>query len=140
MNRIYFADKGHTRKANCVPLWPAKDADKMAVPEDFFEGTGLVCYIRPKMIYSSYYISEFSIYAKENMKKMYHANKYYGYINTPTLTAYIIKGHLVINTSIQGVIHKTPEILDGEWGCREMSIGLLREAVDLFTHYFPVQE
>lgn len=139
MNRIYFADKGHTRKEKCYPLWPVRDTRMMMLPEDFFSTPGLVCYINPKRIYNQYFISDFYIYAAENMvrRRYYDAH---GFEGMPIMTGNLIKGYLSISSNIPKLLSGDIDQIDMSWGSRSMAIDLLRDAVNLFSQFFPVQE
>ena len=152
MDRIFFANKQHTRSAGCDPLWPAPDKRMMRLPDNFFDEPGLVCYINPKLLHQNYFIAHFYIYAAERMRM--HEYGPYGvgreamriFQGSPILTAGLIKGVLstqsIIDNSTMQPLEARIEPMDLEmtWRATQASIALLRSAVDMFNEKFPKQQ
>jgi hypothetical protein len=60
MNRIFFVNKGHTRKINIPNIWPYKSVH--STPLDFFSEPGLTLRMDPKaMNHGKYFKCEFNV-------------------------------------------------------------------------------
>lgn len=144
MNRIYFADKGHTQQARCAPLWPAKDREFTEVPLDFFAAPGLVVYINPKLNDTTWFSAEITIYAAEDM--LVEASSWDNVVRfrgRPCMAVTVGKDYISVSTHIMDAVdlrQRDPGRLAVLWRQREAALLLMQEAIELFTTYFPKQQ
>lgn len=137
MYKIYFANKGHTRAANCSPLWPAKHNVMNRVPRNFLNEPGLVCYIDPTKINNTYFKAHFNIFIAEDVR--WHDRgtvekpEYY-FSSTSILTAeYSPNGTLDIRSWGYNMTKLSDIDKEIFWGARSQALMVLREAIDLFS-------
>lgn len=57
MNRIYFVNKGHVRKARIPNIWPYRSIN--SAPIEFFNESGLTVVLDPKLINHTYFVCDF---------------------------------------------------------------------------------
>ena len=141
MHQIYFADKGHTRKRKCSPLWPVKDNVFHTTPKAFWEDSGLVLYVDAKEVNEAFFIAHFSLY---DPLKVEYRPRWDGngetMIGGPVMHASYIRGELTISTKVFNMLTAEPEHLKRAWYVRHEGLRLLEEGLSLFSHYFPKQK
>lgn len=142
MNRIYFADKGHTRKHGCPNLWPVAGKQFSYTPRDIFSEPGLVAYINPKLVEHKYFEAHISIY---NTAEVGYRSNWNGVGEHMTggcilnATAGTL-GYVSIHSAIKSTERNTVNDSGAVWHSRQEAISLLREAILQFRQYFPYPE
>lgn len=139
MNRIYFANKGHTRKHGCPNLWPVVGGLFGRTPKELFNEPGLVAYVDPKLVNHQYFEAHISIY--NTTEVTYHPNwdNTYEYMTGGC----ILNGTVGRNRYVSMHTHiketNANAFNDSEiiWGSRQAAIALLKEATLQFIQYFP---
>lgn len=139
MDRIYFADKGHTRKHGCPNLWPVKGKLFYKTPKEIFIGPGLVAYIDPKLVERRYFEGHISIYntAEVTYRPNWNLDGEHmtgGCILNATVgTSGYVSMHSAIKATENNVFNDSEVI----WRSRQAAVNLLREAALQFIQYFP---
>lgn len=70
MNRIFFQNKGHTRKLPIPNVFPFKSVH--SAPREFFDEPGLTLMLDPKLIDLKYYTCEFFIIINKTVETVQH--------------------------------------------------------------------
>lgn len=139
MNRIYFANKGHTRKHGCPNLWPVIGTQFSNTPRDIFNEPGLVVYVDPKLVNHQYFEAHISIYntAEVTYRPNWNNNGEHmtgGCILNATVGAH---GHISLHSHVKATDANTFNDSEMIWGSRQAAIHLLKEAALQFIQYFP---
>jgi hypothetical protein len=138
MNRIYFANKGHTRKHGCPNLWPVTGDLFHRTPRDIFNEPGLVAYINPKLCNRSFFEAHIAIYHTNEIVYRPNWNNDGEHMAGGCIMHAVVRHGAVSMHS--HIIARDNNVFDDSetvWGARQAAIGLLREAVRQFIQYFP---
>lgn len=139
MNRIYFANKGHTRKHGCPNLWPVIGKLFHRTPRDIFNEPGLVVYINPKLVNRQYFEAHISIYntAEVTYRPSWNNDGEYmsgGCILDATVG---VSGYVSLHSAVKATESNTFNDSEMIWGSRQAAVELLKEAALQFIQYFP---
>lgn len=138
MDRIYFANKGHTRKHGCPDLWPVADKYFYRTPRDFFNEPGIIVYIDPKLINDLHFIARINFYDPSKITFRPSWNGEYEFFNGGCfMTAELRRGHITYNSSIEALPEHRLDLEPRSWNIREEALRLLKQSVEKFTTYFP---
>ena len=142
MNEIYFTDKGHTRKLNIPNIWPTKE--NAYAPAEFFHGKKLVLLVDPVLVDRTFYTATFQIYDAERMRYTTFnvVDAPPRIISSGIMWASLGKGHLEISTrttTVYGMLDLDDVEKNRFWALRDEALKLLREGIEEFNKYFPVQ-
>ena len=139
MNRIYFADKGHTRKHGCPNLWPVTGSLFSRTPRDIFSEPGLVAYVNPKLVNRQYFEAHISIYNTAEVTYRPNWNNIGEHMTGGCIlnAAVGTHGYVNINSAVKSTDANVFNDSEMIWGSRQAAVNLLREAALQFIQYFP---
>jgi len=134
MNRIFFADKGHTRRAGIQNLWPAKYITQVLV--EFFDCPGLTMHINPRLKNSEYFDCEFHIYNNSGTKYRESPTGYrYMWFDTVLAGTYG-KGTLSLHIHKGDFKNLTQEQRSISLDMKQDALALLYQGIAEFEQYF----
>ena len=139
MDRIYFANKGHTRQHGCPNLFPVTGPLFHRAPREVFSEPGLVAYVDPKLIHQTHFEAHISIYNTSEVTYRPNWNNdgehmSGGCILNATVGKY---GHVSMHSHIKATDANAFNDAEMTWGSRQAAINLLKEAALQFIQYFP---
>lgn len=140
MTRIYFANKGHTRKAKCTNLWPVKGSNFARTPKWFFDTPGIVVYIDPKLEQDKWFRAEFALY---DTRSVVYAPAWDGkgeFLRSGCIMTATYNGiGLYIRTSLSEYSTASEADKKLKWMQQHDCIQALEEALPVYLNYFPAQ-
>ena len=139
MNRIYFANKGHTRQHGCPNLWPVTGNRFHYTPKEIFSEPGLVAYVNPKLLNRQYFEAHISIYNTAEVTYRPNWNNDGEHMSGGCILNATVgrHGYVGINSAVKSTEANVFNDSEMTWGSRQAAVNLLREAALQFIQYFP---
>jgi hypothetical protein len=139
MNRIYFANKEHTRKHGCPNLWPVAGKLFHRTPRDIFSEPGLVAYVDPKLCNHSFFEAHIAIYHTAEVVYRPNWNNDGEHMAGGCIMNAVVGrgGHVSIHSHLKARDNNIFDDSEMIWGSRQAAIVLLKEAALQFIQYFP---
>jgi hypothetical protein len=140
MNRIYFLNKRHVRKAQIPNIWPYKSVH--SAPREFFQDSGLTMVLDPQLINHNYFKCAFYVIINETVEIVEYApGRQYLRYHVPLAGAYNKYNNGFIS------IEMSKDIKDMDANARGYYSRVQHEALDLmydgireFETYFTKRE
>jgi hypothetical protein len=136
MNRIFFANKGHTKRAKIQNIWPVKYV--AYTPISFFQEPGLTMYINPQLKNLEYFACEFEIFenfgTSETENNNYNGHKYVQ-LNS-VLGGVYNRGFLTLRAYLSGFDQKSAQEREHIVHLGQEAFKLMNEGLAEFEQYF----